>query len=563
LLTFTLLAGHAPGALVAFGDDGPRTAVALAHDAEAIAVTLPPAAGGKEVLVACADRYAFLAGLIGAWSRGHSVVLPPSLQPAVIDALSRDASVCAFLHDNDGRTGVDVRRFLATRPHTGPAPRPLVVAADRPLVTLFTSGSTGAPLRWMKTAAQLLGEASLHARDLCANANRFVATVPSIHIYGLLFAVLVPLMRGAAFLRETPFHARAVAAAIARFDADVLVSVPAHLRALESLGEEGLPHLRVLSSGAPLHQATADILQSRWGLGVTEIFGSTETGGIATRERPSRPWRPLAGVHVTSGSEGQMLLDSPFLASDAPRPFACADRVAIESEFAFRHLGRGDRVVKVAARRVDLDEMERHLRALPGVVEAAVVAAATEGARGSEIFAAVVAPTWSSPALRRALLLHFDPGVVPRRVARVPVLPRESTGKLRHEALRTVVRDGLETGEPLRCLDPIPRADTPGVFDARVPRDLEYFRGHFEGEPILAGVVQLDILVLRQVAAMWPELTNLRRVTRLRFVRPIRPGDDLELSLTRPAPARVHFEIRCSGASCSAGTLHFRAPVES
>ena len=561
-MSFTLLAGHAPGALVAFGDDGPRTAVALAHDAEAIAAILPPASNGKEVLVACADKYAFLACLLGAWSRGHSVVLPPNLQPAMIDALSRAPSVCAFLRDTDGQAGVDVRELLVAQ--RGPPPRPIVVAAERPLLTLFTSGSTGEPMRWTKTAGQLLGEASVHARDLCATANRFVATVPSIHIYGLLFAVLVPLMRGAAFLRETPFHARAVAAAIARFDADVLVSVPAHLRALESLREEKLPpRLHVLSSGAPLHPTTADVLQARWGLGVTEIFGSTETGGIATREHPSDPWRSLAGVHVTSGSEGQMLLDSPFLTRDAPRPFACADRIAIESEFAFRHLGRSDRVVKVAAKRVDLDEMERHLRTLPGVVEAAVVAVATEGARGSRIFAAVVAPTWSSRALRRALLVRFDPGVVPRRVARVPFLPRETTGKLRHEALRALVRESLEPDEPLRCFDLLPRAGAPGLFDVHVSRDLEYFRGHFEGEPILAGVVQLDILVLRQVAAMWPELTNLHRVTRLRFVRPIRPDDDLELSLTRPAPARVHFEIRCSGASCSAGTLHFRPPVES
>jgi 3-hydroxymyristoyl/3-hydroxydecanoyl-(acyl carrier protein) dehydratase len=103
-----------------------------------------------------------------------------------------------------------------------------------------------------------------------------------------------------------------------------------------------------------------------------------------------------------------------------------------------------------------------------------------------------------------------------------------------------------------------PREDAPGVFDVHVPSDLEFFRGHFPGQPILAGIVQLDALVLRQVAETWPGLTRLARITRLRFRRPIRPGEDIVLSLVRTAPARVDFTIACRDAPCAAGTLHFR-----
>lgn len=105
---------------------------------------------------------------------------------------------------------------------------------------------------------------------------------------------------------------------------------------------------------------------------------------------------------------------------------------------------------------------------------------------------------------------------------------------------------------------PRPREGAPGVFDVHVPSDLEFFRGHFPGEPILAGIVQLDLLVLRQVTETWPGLTRLARITRLRFRRPIRPGEDLVLSLVRSGPARVDFTIACREASCAAGTLHFR-----
>jgi 3-hydroxymyristoyl/3-hydroxydecanoyl-(acyl carrier protein) dehydratase len=113
---------------------------------------------------------------------------------------------------------------------------------------------------------------------------------------------------------------------------------------------------------------------------------------------------------------------------------------------------------------------------------------------------------------------------------------------------------------PPRTFTPRPRPGAPGLFDVHVPPELEYFRGHFPEEPILAGIVQLDVLVLRQALELWPDLTTVARITRLRFRKPIRPGDDLVLSLVRPAPLRVDFEITCQGASCASGALHFREP---
>ena len=105
-----------------------------------------------------------------------------------------------------------------------------------------------------------------------------------------------------------------------------------------------------------------------------------------------------------------------------------------------------------------------------------------------------------------------------------------------------------------------PRSGSPGTFDVHVPADLAYFQGHFPGEPILAGVVQIE-LVLEHVALTWPELARLATVRRLRFRRPIRPGDDLELAVERSAPERVDFEITRQGARCSSGTLEFRLPA--
>jgi acyl-coenzyme A synthetase/AMP-(fatty) acid ligase len=581
LLTYPLLAEHDARALVAFGDAGKRSATDLVRATLAIASHLPRPSAGSHVLVACGDRYAFAACLLGAWAAGHAVALPPNLQPQTIDGMRRLPAVSLSVHDTDALGGpdvLDVRPLLVAEapdldhaPAGGSAPsrRLPPIPAEQYLLTLFTSGSTGAPRGCPKSAAQLLGEAQMHAQGACRGARRVVSTVPPFHIYGMLFGVLVPLMGGAAFLRETPLHARTVAASLSRFQADFLVSVPAHLMALGALSPGELPKLRgAFSSGAPLAAETSEGLEKRFGLRVTEVLGSTETGGIAMRQRPTEPWRPLPGVRVQVGEEGEMLLDSPFVAADAPRPFPCADRVALADGGGFHHLGRRDRVVKVASKRVDLDDVVERMLALPGVLDAAVLAEPTASARGNVILAAAVAPTWSPSALREALAARLDWVVVPRRIVCVPRLPREPTGKLQRDKLLSLFGGTPASDEGLpaapastRAFDPRSRPARPGVFDVHVPPELEFFGGHFPGDPILAGVVQLEMLVLRQVAATWPHLTNVARISRLRFRRPIRPGDDLELSLVLAAPVQVAFEISCRGHSCSAGTLHFREAV--
>ena len=99
------------------------------------------------------------------------------------------------------------------------------------------------------------------------------------------------------------------------------------------------------------------------------------------------------------------------------------------------------------------------------------------------------------------------------------------------------------------------------VFEGEihVPEDLVYFRGHFEGDPILPGVVQLDGAVLPLVEEAWPELAGaLRRVMRLKFIAPIRPGDGILVRLERRGDLRrVIFRIDLGETTATRGILSF------
>ncbi|NOY92094.1 MAG: acyl--CoA ligase [Deltaproteobacteria bacterium] len=428
---------HAPESVVAFGD-GDVSADRARGAVEALACSLPAAREGERVLVLCRDRLAFLVGFLGAVRAGYVVALPANAQPESIRELRLEAGVRTVIHGGEGEAGFDVRDALASPARYDRLS--LVLDSAGPLIVVRTSGTTGAPKSYPKTAGQLLGEAAvLRAAFPEVEAARVLAVVPPYHIYGLLFGLLLPAISGGSFARDPAYHALALADSLRRDQVDVLVSVPAHLRGLRDLAAAELPTLRrVFSSGAPLAEDTARQLAQRFGWSVTEVLGSTETGGIAQRvsgASGAQPYRLFEGVTLRLDAQGHMLLDSPLLDADALRPYRHADRAELLDDGRFLLLGRSDGVIKVGGTRVALAEIEARLRAVEGVEDAAVIAVEVGGARGHATWAAVVAPERSVAELRRALREHLAPVVLPRRYRFVERLPRQESGKLRRTDL--------------------------------------------------------------------------------------------------------------------------------
>lgn len=439
-----LLSRHRADSVVAWDAGRKTTAAELSAHVAGFAELLPEAMPGDEIVVICRDRYRFTVALLAAWQRGFSVALPPNAQPETMRVMRERANARTVVHDVDGGQGIDVRDarvVAAAREKVGQHPfAPFVpFAPERQLATVYTSGSTGEHVACPKTAAQIVGEASVLADTFALPADaRVLAMVPPYHIYGLLFGVLVPLVSGAALYRHTPLHAPEVSQLL-RAGVDVLVTVPAHLRALCLAQDEQPEVARVFSSGAPLPPEVARNAKARFGWTVTEVFGSSETGGIAWRESGGEgPWMPLPGVEVSASDEETLVVRSPFLHPSAPRPYVGADRVAMQPDGRFVHLGRADGVLKIGGVRVSLTEVERHLLAIDGVKDAAAIAVEVGGARGHEVWVALVAPSLDARAIRAALREWLAPVAMPRRVALVDALPREPNGKLPRHALEAL-----------------------------------------------------------------------------------------------------------------------------
>lgn len=110
----------------------------------------------------------------------------------------------------------------------------------------------------------------------------------------------------------------------------------------------------------------------------------------------------------------------------------------------------------------------------------------------------------------------------------------------------------------------IVREDAPQAVDGgercalsiRIPEDLRYVEGHFEHEPIVPGIAQLIPLVYEPARRAWPDLGHARSIRRLKFLQALRPGEALEVQLTR-VDDKVRFEIRKGDEVCTRGALVF------
>ena len=398
----------------------------------------------EPVCLCVEDRSHLLAALLATLAGAPPLILPHAFEPQILAEVRETRPFRLILAD--GAVTPPAGTTLIRTEECRPSAAPLVPtrSPEHPFLWLFTGGSTGKPKLWSKTPGNLFGEALHLARSFGVGPDDLIVpTVGPRHIYGLLGSVLLPFVASARVLGRTCTFPREILAALRSQRATVLLSVPAHYRALGAA--EPVRHtLRLaLSSAAPLDPGDAALFLEKTGMAITELYGSTETGGMAMRTYGENhgSWEPFSCLAWKVIAE-RLCVRSPFVSSDLPRDkegfFVTADRVEKAGEDRFRVLGRADHIVKVAGKRVDLEEIRERIRRIPGVTDAHVAALAVAGARQAEIAALVVS---DRPAreVRAAVRALDDPYGRPRRIRIVRAIPLLPNGKIDRQKVEALL----------------------------------------------------------------------------------------------------------------------------
>jgi len=504
------------------------------------------------------DPFDFACALFALLACGREPVIPASSAPGYLADLAN--AYDAMLTDDDIRA-------LAATETMRPAMPAMPIAPDAPL-TLYTSGSSGSPKPIHKTLGQFDAEVKTLEREwgtLVGDAT-MLASVQHRHIYGLLFRVMWPLATGRAFDRGLCAEPAQMQSRIARCGATVMVSSPAQLSRWASLGGFAAltPAPRVFfSSGGPLAAQAAHHYARAFGAAPIEIYGSTETGGIAWRsQHATSAWRPLDGVAVRRADDGALEVRSAHLGHDGWH--RSDDAIAFDDDGRFRLQGRLDRVIKLDGKRMSLPEMEARLALHPFVAQACVVPLAGSS---RERVGAVVALSDAggvalreegrvalAKALRRHLAEYFDVVLLPRRWRFRVALPFDARGKLPMAVIAAAFgarAEGFEVLSEARDGDSL-------RYELRVPSTLVHFSGHFPDLPILPGIVQVD-WAIRLASEHIARTRDTASVDRLKFMAPVPPGAVLELQLAHDAARRrVQFAYRLNGRDCSSGVVVYR-----
>jgi acyl-coenzyme A synthetase/AMP-(fatty) acid ligase len=449
MASLPLIAHDRPTAIVAYRGGNAITAGQFLTDAQALAARLPP---GEHVLNACSDRYRFTVALAACLIARKCSMLPSTHTPEVVRQLRAFAPDVFCLTDHP-HSSIELPQLLydtaeaaASSPSSCAQWQVPSIEADRVAAYIFTSGSTGTPLPHSKTWGRLVACVRAEVsrlppinRAACA----IVGTVPAQHMYGFESTVLLPLQSGSALCAERPFFPADIAAMLERLPGPrVLFSTPVHLRALLS-AEVILPAIElIVSATAMLSANTAREVEQRFAAPLLEIYGSTETGQIATRRTAVEDhWRLWPDVRLTVSDKG-CIANGGHVA----RPTPLADVVELVDQEHFVLHGRTADLVNIAGKRNSLGYLNCQLNAIAGVVDGVFfVQEDTEDslAGSARLAALVVAPGIEPAAILQALRERIDPIFLPRPLLLVERLPRNESGKLPQHTLRAMAAQAV------------------------------------------------------------------------------------------------------------------------
>ena len=440
-----LISHRSPEAVVAWSRGRAITARDLLAAMRHMAARLP---AGAPVLNLCGQRHHFAVVLGAALLRGLPLLLPSTRTPGMLQELARQyPGLHAVLDDAIDAAGLpQIRYERGPLPDPG-APHDVPDIDDRQVAAyVFTSGSTGQPVPHAKHWGPLVHDARAagrRVREWLGTDQPFcvTGTVPAQHMYGFESTVLLPLLNEGVIDPSHPFYPADIAAALQGVPAPrVLVSTPFHLRTLLE-AQVALPPLALLlSATAPLAPPLARQAEAQLGAPLLEIYGSTETGQIATRRCAlGEFWQTYDGIEVEARPAADGAPGFVAHGGHVEGVVPLGDVLELHGPTRFALLGRQADLVNIAGKRTSLAYLNHQLTSLPGVQDGALYwpqdEAADQAARVQRPIAFVVAPGLDEAALLQALRTRIDPAFLPRPVHFVDRLPRNATGKLPQQAL--------------------------------------------------------------------------------------------------------------------------------
>ena len=480
------------------------------------------------------DIYLFFVYFMALLQAGKDVILPAMLTEQNIEIL-RDATDTIITNQKFNFSGfnfVDVNKDFGEDWN--------FCDMDNRLLYFFTSGSTGTPKKICKTFHNLAAEVAQHNKMQCNLFDKspvLVASIAPHHMYGLLWQFLIPLSGGVAVDTNMIFTPEELQNAQQKYSKILFATTPSFLDGITKYQNQYKFKdncIGIFSSGSLLDNKTSTKTLEIFGVSPFEIFGSTETGGVAFRQQKNGAlWTVFDEVNVGLDENNCISADSEFCCT---RPFQMSDVVEMQNDRQFLLKGRADRIVKIAEERISLPEYEDKLKS-HDFIESAYVT--TVNQNGRIVIGCVITLTDAGKEfiflngrhdfindIKNRLSSYFPNVALPRKVRIVNTIPMNTQGKILKSEIVEILRSNM--AEPI--IKNLKKSENSFAGDMVFLSDSAYFKGHFDGCPVLPGVIQLHF-VIKFIKSFFHKDFKSYDIIKLKFTNLILPD------------VLIHFEL--------------------
>jgi D-alanine--poly(phosphoribitol) ligase subunit 1 len=362
---------------------------------------------------------------------------------------------------------------------------PVAMTANDLAYIEFTSGTTGVPKGVMISAGGLDHYVKTMQDWYLLNADDRVAETSDLSFDISVSNMFLTWNVGAALYIATTTEAMAPVKFIRENELSMWYSVPSVIALAQrtrTLRPGGMPSLRrSVFAGEPLPADGAQAwLEAAPNSKVDNLYGPTEATVVCMRQEVTMPPRITAERGIVAigaafpgmktaildserrflgrGERGEIALSGPQLAAGyLHQPGLTADRFPLidgerwyltgdigyeDDEGTFHHLGRIDNQVKVRGYRVELEEIDVHLRRAGQTTSAAAVAWPTDHGSAAGIVAFVANAGVPVADIKDAMRKALPAYMVPNSIVELESLPLNANGKTDRRALTNLLDEG-------------------------------------------------------------------------------------------------------------------------
>lgn len=531
------------GAIVSFDGENVKTWADFTNDVSKVRQFLESRENCPWILH-CEDSYFFMVTLLAMLQSGRKALVTANRQEAFIKEIKKPEY--GFITDEPFGTAADgaimIQEILGSELAGSKTSNKIKFGKfdkSKAEMVMYTSGTTGEPKAVFKLFLQFENELFELVKvfgDSWLN-RKVYSTVNHHHIYGLLFTVLLPVATGLPFRRHRIDYPSELASLAG--EKAVIASSPAYLKRLAADGDKPIDFKCtpiIYSSGGPLPKEVAEKACELTGYWTMEIYGSTETGGIAYRQSKNGPvWTPFEVCKMSLGENDCLNIKSSYILE--PEGFTTGDLVDIYDDGRFLLKGRADSIVKIEEKRISLPEVENRLKQTGLVQDVRVVpmvgkrqylaAAIVLNAEGRSKFAGSTKLQMNN-FFHDFLVQFIENTVSPKKWRYLEELPQNTEGKIKARDIQALF--DLPESPNFKILK---YRREPGVLTTKLlfPESSDFYDGHFPEFKLLPAVVQVD-MVLKLARNFLNVPKALSKIHRTKFANPIFPDTPVSVKIS-------------------------------